>query len=71
MLIITQKGSIWGNAKNLKNQFILEKELPEEDFEVIVKVSFHIQNQHNSMSVALFQDDDNFRDCSKHRRVKG
>lgn len=60
ILIVTQKGSIWGTAKNLRNQFILEWELPQEDFEVIVKVLFQIQNQHNSVSVALFQDDDNF-----------
>ena len=60
LLIVTQKGSIWGEAANLKNQFVLDVDLPREDFEVIVKGSIQIQNQQNLMSVALFQDDNNF-----------
>ena len=60
LLIITQKGSIWGASKNLKNQFIWDRGLPKRDFEVIVKASIQIQGQGNSLSVALFRDDDNF-----------
>ena len=60
LLIVTQRGSIWGEAANLKNQFVLEEELPQEDFEVIVAGSIRIQNQQNLMPVALFQDDNNF-----------
>jgi beta-xylosidase-like protein len=60
LLVITQKGSIWGSAKDLKNQFILNVDLPKRNFEVIAKASFQIQNQHNSLSIAVYKDDDNF-----------
>ena len=60
LLIVTQKGSIWGGATGLKNQFILDKRLPEGDFEIIVKASIEIRDAENSMSVALFQDENNY-----------
>jgi hypothetical protein len=60
LLIVTQKGSIWGASKNLKNQFVLDVALPETNYDLIAKVAFYIQAQNNSCSLALLQDDDNF-----------
>ncbi len=69
LLIITQKGTLSESGKNLKNQFILNLNLPEDDYEVIVKASIQIQSQHNAMSIALFQDDDNFLELGYSGRV--
>lgn len=60
LVIKTQKGSLSESDKNLRNQFILNHKLPDADYEVIVKGVIQILSQHNSMSIALFQDDDNF-----------
>jgi len=60
LLIVTQKGSIWESRKNLKNQFVLERNLPGTNFEIIVKATLLIQDVGNSLSVSIFKDDDDF-----------
>jgi hypothetical protein len=60
LLIITEKGSIAETNKDLRNQFVLNIELPKRNFEVIVKASFQILGTSNRLSIGLFKDDDNF-----------
>jgi hypothetical protein len=64
LLIITERGSISGSSRNLKNQFVLDRSMPKRNYEVIVKTSFQIQGTLNSISIALFRDDDNFLELS-------
>lgn len=58
--IISQPGSIYGTNSNLKNQFILKKKLPKDNFEVVASVSYQIKEQFNETAIVLFQDDHNF-----------
>ena len=60
LLIVTQKGSVRGADQSLKNQFVLNKVIPEDNVEVIVKASIQIQGQQNSLSFVLWEDDDNY-----------
>ena len=60
LLIVTERGSIAGTAMNLKNQYVLDLNLPKGNYEVIAKASFQIQSTNNSISLGLFKDDDNF-----------
>jgi TIR domain len=64
LLIITERGSISGSSRNLKNQFLLDRSMPKGNYEVIAKTSFQIQGTLNSISIALFRDDDNFLELS-------
>jgi tetratricopeptide (TPR) repeat protein len=59
ILIITQSGSL-SDSKNLKNWLILRRDLPTDDFEVIVAASIRIQNVGNELGVALFSNDQNY-----------
>jgi len=60
LLIVTESGSIAGTATNLKNQYVLDLSLPKGNYEVIAKASLQIQSTHNSISLGLYKDDDNF-----------
>lgn len=60
LLIVTERGSIAGTATNLKNQYVLDLSLPTGNYEIIAKASLQIQSTHNSISLGLFKDDDNF-----------
>ena len=60
LLIITERGSIARTATNLKNQYVLDLSLPKDNFEIIAKASLQIQSTHNSISLGLFKDEDNF-----------
>jgi hypothetical protein len=64
LLIITEEGSISGSFRNLKNQFVLDRSMPKGNYEVIAKALFQIQGTLNSMSIALFRDDENFLELS-------
>jgi TIR domain len=64
LLIITEGGSISGSFRNLKNQFVLDRSMPKRNYEVIAKASFQIQGTLNSISIALFRDDENFLELS-------
>jgi TIR domain len=64
LLIITERGSISGSSRNLKNQFVLDRSMPKGNYEVIAKASFQIQGTLNSISIALFRDDENFLELS-------
>jgi hypothetical protein len=64
LLIITERGSISGSFRNLKNQFVLDRSMPKRNYEVIAKASFQIQGTLNRISIALFRDDENFLELS-------
>jgi len=64
LLIITEKGSIAGSNRNLKNQFVLDLGMPKGNYEIIVKASMQIQGTGNTISIGLFRDDDNFLELS-------
>jgi len=57
IMIITQKGGCLG--KDSKNQLFLDKELPADDFEVIVKASAQFQGQGTQVLMYLFTDEAN------------
>jgi hypothetical protein len=58
IMMITQSGAC--PSKDGKNQLILDKELPPEDFEVVVKASVRLQGDGNSISMVLLSDDANY-----------
>jgi hypothetical protein len=60
LLVVTQKGSVWGKNQDLRNQFLLNYTMPEGDFVLETRVSIPIQHQENGASIALWQDADNF-----------
>jgi len=59
LLIITQNGLLT-DSKNLKNYLLLNRELPADDFELIVEESLQIQGVGNYAGTALFSDDKNY-----------
>ena len=59
LLIITQTGTL-SDSKNLKNWLILNRDLPADDFEVIVEASIQIQGAGNQVTIALYGDDQNY-----------
>lgn len=59
LLIITQNGLLT-DSKNLKNYLLLNRELPADDFELIVEESLQIQGAGNYAGIALFSDDQNY-----------
>lgn len=71
LLITTQKGSIRGGDSSLKNQFVLNRIVPEENFEIIVKAAIQIQGQQNSLSVALWQDNDHYLEIGYRGFIHG
>ena len=60
LLIVTQKGSIGGNRTDLRNHFVLNHSMPDDDFVLETQVSIAIQNQKNGVSMGVWMDDDNF-----------
>ena len=58
IMIITQKGGCL--AKDSKNLLVLDKELPTEDFEVIVKASAQFQGEGTQVLMYLFTDEANY-----------
>ena len=58
-LIITQKGPC-PNTKEGKNHLILDKQLPSDDFEVILKASALFQGAGSYIAMALFGDEANY-----------
>ena len=59
LLIQTQTGTL-SDSKNLKNWLMLNKDLPVDDFEVVVEASIQIQGIGNQVVIALFVDDQNY-----------
>ena len=60
VMIITQKGPCF-NIKNGKNLLLLDKQLPTDDFEVIVKTSAEFQGREgNQIAMILFNDEANY-----------
>lgn len=60
VLIITQKGPCF-NMKDGKNLLLLDKQLPTDDFEVIVKASAQFQGREgNQIAMILFNDEANY-----------
>jgi hypothetical protein len=58
IMIIAQKGGCLG--KDSKNQLVLDKELPTEDFEVVVRASAQFQGDGTEIQMFLFNDESNF-----------
>jgi hypothetical protein len=59
LLIIAQTGLLT-DSKTLKNYLMLNRDLPADDFEVIVEASLQIQGVGNAAGIALFGDDQNY-----------
>ena len=59
VMIITQKGPCF-NMKDSKNLLLLDKQLPADDFEVIVKASAQLQGVGNQIAMILFSDEANY-----------
>jgi len=57
IMIITQKGGCLG--KDSKNLLVLDKELPTEDFEVIVRASAQFQGAGTQIAMFFFNDEAN------------
>jgi len=58
IMIITQKGGCLG--KDSKNLLVLDKELPADDFEVIVRASAQFQGEGTQVLMYLFTDEANY-----------
>ena len=59
LLIVTQKGGIWKNADNLKNQFVLERELTA-DYVITTKLSVTLRSQNNWAALLIHLDKDHY-----------
>ena len=59
LLIITQKGGIWKKADNLKNQFVLERDLPA-DYVVTTKLATTLRSQNNWAALLIHLDKDHY-----------
>jgi hypothetical protein len=59
IMMITQPGGC-PYKKDAKNELILDKDLPQGDFEVIVKASARFQAPGNRIAMILFQDEANY-----------
>ena len=59
LLIQTQTGTL-SDTKTLKNWLVLNRDLPADDFEIIVEASIQIQAIGNYVSIALVTDDQNY-----------
>jgi len=58
-MIQTCTGSL-SDSKSLKNWLVLKRDLPADDFEIVVEASIQIQAVGNYLSMALFQNDQNY-----------
>jgi hypothetical protein len=59
VMIISQKAPCF-NMKEGKNILLLEKQLPADDFEVIVEASATLEGDGNQVAMGLFNDDVNY-----------
>jgi hypothetical protein len=59
VMLITQKGSC-PNLKDGKNQLVLERSLPSDDFELIVRVTSHFEVPGSMLAANLVRDEDNY-----------
>ncbi|MCW8107659.1 hypothetical protein OPS25_03965 [Alteromonas ponticola] len=60
LLIVTQPGSQVEANDSLRNVFVLNQALPQEDFVVETKVALAIQHQKNGASLGLWENADNY-----------
>jgi hypothetical protein len=59
IMLITQKGGC-PDTKDGKNQLVFDRDLPADDFEVIVKVATHFQVRGSYLAIALIRDEANY-----------